>query len=319
MKNILITSIGCAPASIIARTLMKENKYNIIGIDIQNECVGNFITNKFIMCPRLDNDKYWEFIENTIIQNKINFVFVTNNLETLLWSKKKKYLLENFDCNVFINDENIISIADNKLETFNWCLLNNINVPEIVESYNLPCIVKPLFGSGASDIIILKNSDDQISKKIKDNLDKYIIQKFISGYEFTVDLISDENGNVINIIPKQRLLIKNGQSFKSIIKMDEDIINFVKNVSNKIKNKSVINVQIIKEFETNKIFLIEINPRWSTTIGLSIKAGVNMPVMLIENDFNTKIIKNNLIMIRDYKEYFMLDDNIFVNVPNLKD
>jgi carbamoyl-phosphate synthase large subunit len=318
MKKILITSIGCAPASIIARTLKKENKYNIIGIDIQNECVGNFITDTYLQCPRLDNDNYWEFIENIITENKINFVFVTNNLETLSWSRKKHYLFEKYNCKVLINDEELVLIADDKMETYKWCIKNDINIPDVVQYDNYPCIIKPLFGCGASNIIILKNNNDFIDETIKNN-NKYIIQKFINGVEFTVDVISDESSNIINIIPKQRLLIKNGQSFKSIIKMDVDVINFVKNVSVKLKNKSVINVQIIKEFETNKIFLIEINPRWPTTIGLSIKAGVNMPVMLVENDFNTKIIENNLIMIRDYQEYFMLDNNILKNVPNVRD
>lgn len=305
MVNILITSIGCAPASIIARTLMDENKYNVIGIDIQNECVGNFITNKYHVCPKITDYNYWNYIENIIDKNKINFVFVTNNLETLSWSSHKNYLFEKYNCKVFINDKELINIANDKMNTYKWCIENNINVPPIVEIYKTPCIVKPLNGCGSSDITILRHKNDNINEDIINNINNYIIQKFINGIEYTVDIISDENANIINIVPKQRLLIKNGQSFKSIIKMDEDIIDYVKNVSLKLKNTSVINIQVIKEFETNKIFLIEINPRWATTIGLSIKAGANMPVMLIENDFTTKMIQNELMMIRDYKEYFL--------------
>lgn len=303
MINILITSIGCAPASIIARTLMAEKKYNIIGIDIQNECVGNFITNKYLICPKLIEHNYWEYIEDVIYQNKINYVFVTNNLETLCWSRKKTYLFEKYNCKVFINSEELITIADDKMNTYKWCIQNNINVPPIVTLDNIPYVIKPLFGCGACNISIIKNKND--NNTIIDNINNFIIQKFINGIEYTVDVISDESGNIINIVPKQRLLIKNGQSFKSIVKLDDDIIEFVKNVSLKIKNKSVINIQVIKEFETNKIYLIEINPRWPTTIGLSIKAGVNMPVMLIENDFTPKQIHNNLMMIRDYTEYFI--------------
>jgi carbamoyl-phosphate synthase large subunit len=304
MKNVLITSIGCAPASIISRTLMNENKYNIIGIDIQSECVGNFITNKYIICPKISDKTYWEFIEKIIFENNINFVFVTNNLETSSWSLNKNMLFEKYNCKVFINDFNLIETADDKMKTYNWCVENNINVPEIVNVKTRPCIIKPLSGSGSSDISILKTNNDICDKYISDS--SYIIQKFINGDEFTVDVLSDENYNVINIVPKQRLLIKHGQSFKSIVKLDDDIINFVKNIAVKIKNKSIMNVQVIKEYGTNNIFLIEINPRWPTTIGLSINAGVNMPVMLLENDVNTKIVTNNMIMIRDYKEYFMI-------------
>jgi len=305
MTNILVTSIGCAPASIIARTLQKENKYNVLGIDIQDECVGNFITNLYIKCPKLSESNYWNFIEDLIFKNKINFVFVTNSIEVLEWSQKKTLLVEKYNCKVFLNDEQIIKICDDKMNTYKWCIENNIKIPPIVGLDYRPCIIKPLIGCGAANIEILKTNINIISENANRNINNFIVQKYINGIEFTSDIISDENGNVINIVPKQRLLVKNGQSFKSTIKMDEDIINFVKNVALKINNKSVINIQVIKEFETNEIFLIEINPRWTTTIGLSIEGGVNMPLMLVEKDLTPKIVNNNLMMIRDYKEYFI--------------
>ena len=63
-------------------------------------------------------------------------------------------------------------------------------------------------------------------------------------------------------------------------------------------------MQVIREKHTNSLFLIEINPRFATTINLTVEAGVNIPKMLIENDFTSKLFENGLTMIRDYKEYF---------------
>ena len=71
----------------------KENKYNIIGIDIQNECVGNFITDTYLQCPRLDNDNYWEFIENIITETKkdaIDSVFEDNTMPVIDVSNMEK-------------------------------------------------------------------------------------------------------------------------------------------------------------------------------------------------------------------------------------
>ena len=100
-----------------------------------------------------------------------------------------------------------------------------------------------------------------------------IIQEFITGDEYTVDIISDNNGNIISIIPKKRLLIKNGQAFKSIIINNDDVISFIRDVCLKLNNKSSINIQVIQEKDTGKIYLIEINPRFGTTMEWDTAAG----------------------------------------------
>jgi UDP-glucose 4-epimerase len=72
-----------------------------------------------------------------------------------------------------------------------------------------------------------------------------------------------------------------------------------------MKNKSAINIQVIKQKNTGEIFLIEINPRFATTINLSIEAGINMPQMMIENNYSKCDYQDSLVMVRDYKEYFV--------------
>jgi len=274
---------------------MKEERYNIIGIDIQKECVGSFISNVYLQCPAVVSPDYEDFIRNVIIAYKVDCVFVTHPNDTTIWSKLK----ETFDCRVFVNDATIVDIADDKQKTYEWCINNDIDIPNVVDVNYRPCVIKPLRGCGSNGVVFLKDNAPS-----PDVSSECIIQRLITGDEYTVDVITDENSNIINIVPKKRLLIKNGQSFKSVTCMDYDIIEFVRNVVSKLKSKYVINVQVIKERDTNNIFLIEINPRWATTISLSIEAGVNMPVMLIENDYTPKEVRNNLLMIRDYHEYF---------------
>jgi UDP-glucose 4-epimerase len=300
VKNILITCIGCAPASAIARSLNKE--YNIIGIDLQDQCIGSFICKKFIPFKyTFNSNEYWNAIKDIIDNEKIEGIFVTSPHETYEWSKK------NFlDCKIYLNDSTFVEITNNKMNTYNFCIMNNINVPMMKTTLDRPIVIKPYEGCSSNGIQIV-NINDSINHFDET---KNIIQEFIQGDEYTVDVISNKNGDVVNIVPKKRLLIKNGQSFKSIIELDESIIEFVKDVCLKLKNKSAINIQVIKQYETNKLFLIEINPRFSTTIHLSIEGGVHIPKMLIENDFKTYPVHNQLLMVRDYKEYFLDKKNI---------
>ena len=109
----------------------------------------------------------------------------------------------------------------------------------------------------------------------------------------------------------KRLLVK--------LFMIKIFIDFVTNVCLKFKNKSAINVQVIKENNTNEIFLIEINPRFATSISLTIQSGVHIPQMLVENDFTKKQFENELTMVRDYKEYFLVNDNIIYHNMELQE
>jgi len=307
MKNILITSIGCAPASALARELFNKENYYIIGIDIQTECVGNFITNKYIQCPTITDNEYWNFIENLISKFDITHIFPTYNSEIREWSIKKNYLFEKYNCKVFVNDISVVNIADNKLETYKWCCENNIKVPLVKLIDYRPIIIKPLFGCGSNGIQILKTTKEVVNlENFNDgkNTKNYIIQEFITGIEYTIDILADPLGNIINIVPKERMLVKHGQSFKSITRNNLVIIEFATNVSKLIGNKSSINIQVIQD-NKGEIYLIEINPRFPTTLSLTIAAGVNIPVMMLEEDYVTKTFIDNLIMIRDYKEYFM--------------
>lgn len=297
--NILITSVGCAPQSSICRSL-KNSDYFILGIDMQDLCVGNFICDKYISCSSVKSDNYKNFIENILDTYKINCIFV-GSAELLFFSIQKEFYEKKFNCRIFINNTSFIKIANNKKLTYDFCKENNINIPEIKKNYERPIIIKPKEGCGSIGVHILKSDKDKNIEIAED----CIIQKFIEGDEYTVDILSDNDGNFMIAVPKKRLLVKNGQSFKSIVCKDESVINFCRDICNKMKNKSAINIQVIKENTTNKIFLIEINPRFATTINLSIEAGVNIPKMMIENDYSKNDYQDGLVMVRDYKEYFV--------------
>jgi len=306
MKNILITCIGCAPASAIARSL--TNNYNVIGIDMQKECIGTFICNKFIqITDKFNSIDYWNEIKNIIVTENIDFIFVSLPFEIEEWSKRKHKFNELYKCEILLNDIIFCDITNSKEKTYNFCIENNIRIPTKKYKYERPIIIKKLRGCGSEELQILKTHTDEYLP-FKD--DDFIIQEYIDGIEYTVDVLSNPNGNIVCVVPKKRCLIKNGQAFKSITEKNVEVIKFVTDVCLKFNNKCAINVQVIQEKYTNDIYLIEINPRFPTSISLTIKSDVNIPQMLVDRNFKEKDFENNLMMIRDYKEYFINNNQI---------
>lgn len=324
-KNIccLITCVGCSPSASIVKSLKNSKKYNynLIGIDTQEITVGNFICDFYKISPNInDSINYWSFIKSLINNYNIKYIFVTHHCEVESWSLKKRELEREFKIKILHNDFEFVNIMNSKINTYNFCLKHNINVPEVYthddiyscKNIKYPIIIKDNKGAGSTDIKILNNKQDYITYITNIKRENLIIQQFIKGNEYTVDCLSNENQEVLCIIPKKRLVVKGGAAFLSQTENNKNIIDYVTNLMIKSKNKYCVNAQVIVEDYTNDIYIIEVNPKWATSFPLSVEAGVNLPEILIElqensNYYDNKkiIFKDKLTMLRHFTEYYM--------------
>ena len=303
--GILVTCVGSAPASAIVKTLDKsldKTQYELVGIDMMELCEGTFVCDEFRQLPvTINNIEYWHEVEQMIESHNIGFVFVTHPFEAHEWSLRKDKYWTKYNCKILLNDTGTCDIANDKFKTIKFAEENNIRLPSPATISDRPIVIKDSEGVGSRGLQILLTENDHHSPY---NPENSIIQKYIDGIEYTVDVLSDPDGHIVNIVPKRRCVVKNGQSFVSKVCNESDIIEFVRDVCTKLQNKSAINVQVMKEKATGKIYLIEINPRFPTSLSLTVEAGVNMPKMLIESDYNTKRVRWDMVMVRGYQEYY---------------
>ena len=103
----------------------------------------------------------------------------------------------------------------------------------------------------------------------------YIIQPFVDGTEYTVDIFCDFDGNPVFITPRIRLAVRAGEVLKTKILQDGKIINNIKTLVSEFQPCGPITVQLIREFHTGEDYYIEINPRFGGGAPLSMKAGAN--------------------------------------------
>ena len=316
--NILVTCVGSAPSKAVVEALKKSKKYNfnIIGIDMVDICAGTFLCDKFLKFPSFKDNNFKDKIFKLIEDNNIHFIVPTYSKELNFWADFKTIIEEKYNnCKVVSNNSEVINIANNKNNTIEFCKKNNILFPEVFTLNDIdknfddyPIIIKPHEGSGATGIYKCDNYDAFMKHKEILN-EQHLIQKFITGSEYTCDVVSNLNEHVISVIPKRRIKIVNGAAVQSITEKNEKVIEYVKNVAIKIKNKYTMNVQVIEDITNGKIYMVEINPRFPTSLPLTIAAGVNIPEILVDNYFNINNInikfKNNLTMYRHYTEYFI--------------
>ena len=219
---------------------------------------------------------------------------------------------EKIGVKVLVNNPEVVRTANDKLKTHDFCLKNGIVVPRIyshqeVEEGNVvfPIIIKPIMGIGTKGVEIIE--DLRTLKAYLPLKEGYFVQHHVNGIEYTIDTISDQNGRILAAAPRERIVVKSGQSVKGRTTKDKRLIEYGKGISSKFGIKWVACSQC-KVTDDRKIFFIEINPRYGTGVSLSIGAGLNIPLLQIKLALGMPIKKeeldftDNFYMIRYWEE-----------------
>ena len=117
-----------------------------------------------------------------------------------------------------------------------------------------------------------------------------IIQEFVNGEEYCVDVFSDFDGNVITIVPKLRIAHRGGEITKAKVIKDSEIMMVGKRLVKTLKLVGESNFDCIKSGNTIKI--IEINGRFAGGSPISFKAGANSPENLYKIFLGKKLRYN---------------------------
>ena len=143
-----------------------------------------------------------------------------------------------------------------------------------------PCFIKPKDGS--SSINAFKVEDAEELEVYANQVDDYIIQPFVEGQEFTIDIFCDFEGNPICITPRERLQVRAGEVLKTQIYMDKTMIEESKKLIAAFEPCGPMTVQLIQDKNTGINYYIEINPRYGGGAPLSMKSGARSTEALLQ-------------------------------------
>ena len=291
MKNKILISCANGEISYELISLLKK-KYYVIGIDNNKLGLAKKICDKFFVCPKGNSKEFPNFLNK--VSKSVDAIFLFADEEILNVSKnlnnfdnlKKKILISNYSTVRVCNDKKKLEKKLGKL----------INFPMLKKRSEV--LVKPKVGRGSKNIIILK--DENIIKSFAKS-NKYIVQDFIEGKEFTIDCFFKKNGDLHQLIVRERIVKKNVSIVGKIVK-DKNLITIIKKISTYLKFRGSINFQFIKK--KNKYYLLEINPRISGSIIFSIRSRFDIIKYNINHLNNLSIKLNKINYNKIYYRYY---------------
>lgn len=257
---------------------------SIIGTDISSSAPALFFCDKAILVPKINETEYISTLLEICKINRVDCLIPTIDTDLMLLSESKDSF-SRIGTTVLISQSEKISLCRDKRLTAKYFNSLNLKTPTTADNimqYNegYPAFIKPLNGSSSNNAYVARTQAEleALSKIVPD----YIIQPYITGREYTVDIFCDLSGNPIYITPRERLSVRSGEVLKTRICQDKIIISEMKRLIADFKPCGQITVQLIHDEVSGQNIYIEINPRFGGGAPLSMKAGADSAAALIQ-------------------------------------
>ena len=137
--------------------------------------------------------------------------------------------------------------------------------------------IKPRVGRGSVGAFLIRNRREL--DFFCGYVSQPVIQEFLQGPEYTIDVLCDEQGKAVSIVPRERIVIRSGVSDRARTVNDPCLVSLAARVVEAIPFRGPVNIQCRMRGDTPVVF--EINPRFSGGIALTIAAGADFPEMLL--------------------------------------
>jgi carbamoyl-phosphate synthase large subunit len=193
------------------------------------------------------------------ILNHLKFVIKKNNISIVLANVDKATIVlaklnERFkNLNLISSNSKLCGIFFDKLKMQNE--FEKIKLPIIPLSNKIPIFIKPRKGSASKNTCIIKNKKNLRYCLSKNSKNKFIMQKYINGIEYTVDAYISKNGCFIGAVPRIRNKVTDGESTQTTTVKNKKILNLTKKIINNFKFRGPICLQFIET--KTKIYIHE--------------------------------------------------------------
>lgn len=287
--NVLATGVGAIIGYGIIKSLrMSKYECNIIGMDVYGDAVGQAWTDEFVKAEWASSDDYIEFLETLIRKKEIDLVFfgTEQEIERVI-NSENKYLIDK----CVLNKKNLIDLSNDKWSTYKMltayqfpAILSSVakDYDRIVQEMGSPFLLKPRKSYAGKGMRKINSKEEFLfwSEKISD--DNYMVQKITGDdeHEYTAATFGLADGTCIKPIIMKRKLSQEGATSKAYVINNSEIEKQIYEFVHILKPEGPVNFQF--RFENGEYYLLEINPRISSSTSIRTAFGYNEAEMCME-------------------------------------
>lgn len=321
LKNTILFTIANAPGTVYKFRSFKNQGYRVIACDANPDAAGRHFADAFYPVPFQREPDYVSRLMEIIKKEKVEILVAAEGESLMLIDQKEQF--DSLNCTLVATDPHTLNIALDKITLFNFLKENApIPLPGFYEVNNLQefdngvkalspsqLCIKPARTSGSRGFVILKDglpdakdifirksgfqelTLDQFRQILMKSTEipKLILMDFMQETNYDSNMVCKE-GKILFQSVKTREEAKVGTITKGKIVKNDEIVEINHQIAQVLKTTGLISTQFIG----NK--LIEINPRWSTSLDYK---SINEYLMGVKI-FTGEEIKINSLDVEEY-------------------
>jgi len=260
--------------------------------------------------------EYIPALVKIVKKHGISLVIPMTDLDLRSLARQKEHFQE-IGCTVMIGSEKHVTLCRDKART-NEMLpkagLSTIKTMSLARFRTrpfYPCFIKPIRGSASVGTGVIRNK-----KELKAHTATFgelmIVQEYVPGQEYTIDVYRSRDGKVRCVVPRQRLVVRSGEVETGITIKDEQLMEAAITLAGMLGDIWGVFCCQCRRHPGSEPRFFEINPRFGGGSPLSIAAGANLPLYLLQEILGEPItaeignFTDRLIMLRYDRAIFDL-------------
>ncbi len=284
-SSVLITAASRRVALVQAfqRALAARGGGRVIVTDINPLSPAVHVADRAYLVPLSDAPGYLDEIWSICDAEDVGLVIPTIDDELEIFAGARDRFLAR-GVRVAVSSPDTARICNDKFATCVHLRTRGVAAAEtflpstVPPSPHYPLFVKPRVGRGGVGAYRVRNARELAF--FVDYVAEPVVQQYLDGREFTIDVLCDWQGQIVSVVPRERVVIRAGVIDRGRTSNDPALIALAVAVADALPFAGAVNIQcrVVK----GRPVVFEINPRFSGGIPLTIAAGADFPGMLVD-------------------------------------
>ena len=282
MKRVLVLDAG-GPGSMAAMRLIQRAglPVKIVAGDLDECSPARLVSDVFLQVPSAKSAEYAGAVRAVVDKYKIDVILPSFHFgfEQLAKTELSKLLPLNVEASLLCRDKWLF---------YEWCVQQGYDVPHASlmsdsKKIAVKSFVKQRRGAGSKDSYVVDSSEKlKAVGMLIGATDNYIVQNFIEGRHWSVEALRMD-GDLIACSTMRVVRHKAGNATSVYVDDNKQLATLVKGLLDDLEYEGPANVDFIQDGD-GKFYILEVNPRFGSTIQFSGAAGSNTVAFLLTRD-----------------------------------
>lgn len=264
------------------------------------------VADEAVLSPLIYDDGYITFLLDYCKKNQVEVIISLFDIDLPVLSKAKERFRKE-GIHVIVSDHEVTQVCNDKWKTYKFLTKNNLNTPTSfirleeaeralsTKNIQFPLIIKPRWGMGSISIFKAENLEElhvlykKVKKEVKESYLRFesktdsdhsiLIQEYLCGQEYGLDIICDLDKNYKTTFAKKKLSMRSGETERAVTVQSDVLERTGKKIASSLKH--VANLDVDCFMINNEPYILEMNCRFGGGYPFSHMAGADLPATIM--------------------------------------